>query len=246
MTISIFFFSGTSNTDYAVHVLKKAFDTSDLDCTLVNISNATVHQVHDASIAQFIIFAYPVYGGMAPMAMWQFVQDYSELWADKTGGVIATYAGFAPDGAAYLARVLKRKNFEVLAIDQFRMPLSISDIGCVPVKNGKQIEKLVAKTTQRLELFALDIVKKRYFKIGNQYIHAIMGTPIRLLFSKAERRMAKNVKIAASKCTLCGICARECPVDNLYIEDESIKQREKCTVCYRCVNNCPEKAISIM
>lgn len=47
------------------------------------------------------------------------------------------------------------------------------------------------------------------------------------------------------KCTCCGICVYECPVDNFSIENNKIRVKSDCIVCYHCWHVCPQNAIKI-
>ena len=45
-------------------------------------------------------------------------------------------------------------------------------------------------------------------------------------------------------CTGCGICADECPVDTIYLEEEKAEiDMDHCIRCGRCHDACPEEAV---
>lgn len=50
-----------------------------------------------------------------------------------------------------------------------------------------------------------------------------------------------------SKCTGCGDCVEECPVEAIALSDEPKAQidADECTDCGVCVDTCPEEAIEM-
>lgn len=50
---------------------------------------------------------------------------------------------------------------------------------------------------------------------------------------------------AGKSCTNCGLCAKECPVGAIDIENPSKTDDKKCISCMRCIAICPQKARSV-
>ena len=51
------------------------------------------------------------------------------------------------------------------------------------------------------------------------------------------------LKYAADRCTLCGICVRECPFAALEIQGNGVVIGDGCRMCGVCVRQCPEQAL---
>ncbi|WP_240985458.1 DUF362 domain-containing protein [Acididesulfobacillus acetoxydans] len=46
----------------------------------------------------------------------------------------------------------------------------------------------------------------------------------------------------SDRCSQCGICARECPVGAIDLENSVLMAEEKCILCCACSKACPENA----
>lgn len=50
--------------------------------------------------------------------------------------------------------------------------------------------------------------------------------------------------IDTKKCTLCGICAAQCPFSAMSLTDSTVEINAACKMCRLCIKNCPQHAIS--
>lgn len=246
MTLLTFYFSGTGNTKFVVSQMQTAFLSHGVQMDLVDIEAFQESDIERIKAADYVMFAYPVYGAMAPMIMWRFVREISAHLEDKQTLVVATQMMFSGDGGAYLARILRKCKALVVSIEHFTMPNNLSDVRLFKTRNGEANRRLIEKTKQSIELYCLDTSKKLLFKRGDGFGSILLGCTTRIPFSKWERKLSKDVKIQTDRCTLCGVCVTLCPMKNLELGAGKIDQKGDCTLCYRCVNRCPEKAISIL
>ena len=52
--------------------------------------------------------------------------------------------------------------------------------------------------------------------------------------------------VDGEKCTVCGQCAKVCPLEAIRIENElAVVYADECTDCGLCVDECPSDAISL-
>lgn len=57
-------------------------------------------------------------------------------------------------------------------------------------------------------------------------------------------RKTKRFKLAADKCMGCGLCARQCPLGAIEMQqNRPVWVKEKCTLCLGCFHRCPAGAI---
>lgn len=253
MQIGVFYFSGTGNTLKVVTWIKAQLEALGADVRLLNMEDyflgkGDLEWLEEVCNSDKLLFAYPVQASMAPMAVWQFVQDHKEKWDGKIGGVVVSQFLASGDGGAYLARVLRRCGMQVVSVEHFKMPNNVSDMTLLSpsIGNHPKDQKCYQKTKQRAELYAMDFFKGRYLKVGDHIWGIALGAMQRVPFAKVERKFAKGVMVHHDACSRCGVCVGLCPLQNFSLEDNHVQTKGSCTLCYRCVNSCPERAISII
>lgn len=246
MKILCLYFSGTGNTKFVVEEMKIQFNTHHIELELLSIEDYTDEDGQRIIDADCLLFANPVYGSMSPMIMWHFVKKISPLLKEKKAAVIVTQLMFSGDGGAYLARILRKYQAEVISIEHFFMPSNLADMKMFKVKNHEEAISVANKTRQKVERYCANFANNKMKKRGDSIGSLLLGAMQRGPFFKLEKKLANDVKISDALCIKCGKCVKLCPMDNLHLVDEKIQQDGKCTLCYRCVNQCPKKAISIM
>jgi ferredoxin len=55
--------------------------------------------------------------------------------------------------------------------------------------------------------------------------------------------MGARKKKVTDRCTICNICVKLCPVDNITMDENGIKFGDKCEYCFGCIQFCPQNAI---
>ena len=245
MKILAMYFSGTGNTKYVVEKMKASFEKLSVDLEMISIESFSDEDRVKIESADFLLFAYPVYGSMAPMIMWHFIKRIAKVIEDKKSIVIATQSSFSGDGGAYLARILRKCYAPIVSIEHFKMPSNISDSKFLGNESESAAQKKIKITEKRIELYCMDFVKDVKRKRGDGVGSILLGSVQRVPFSKWEKKLSKSVKIDSEICTKCGLCVQNCPMTNLELSENQITQNGNCTLCYRCVNLCPVKAISI-
>ena len=215
MKILAMYFSGTGNTKHVVEKMQSAFATHDVDLEMISVEDFTDEDLLKIQDADFLLFAYPVYGSMSPMIMWRFIKRIAKEIEDKKSIVIATQASFSGDGGAYLARILRKCYAAIVSIEHFKMPSNIADSKLLGNEKESASDKKIRLTEKRIELYCADFVNEIRRKRGDGVGSILLGSVQRIPFSKWEKKLTGSVKIDHQTCTKCGLCVDRCPMKNL-------------------------------
>lgn len=252
------YFSGTGNTKHCVEKLVKLVDSSAISLPLEG----------DAALAAIaktntIFFGYGVHFSDMPYFVREFITDHKELWNGKNVLCIATVGESGGDGAGRAAKLFKKYGATVLGGLHIRMPDSVCDYKEKKFDGTQSPEKIVAEMQKResdlkkrAELNR-ELIRNADRKIADvaKEIRAGMYPKDGLGFSCRLGKRSRNasftkgysqkLKIDENLCDGCRICAEQCPMRNLTIEDGKAVPAGKCTACYRCINKCPKSAITL-
>lgn len=239
-----FYFSGTGNTRYITQRL----------CD--RLSERFCVQIHDVAgkddlaaalgHADSVLLAFPVYGSSPPLPMRRFVHEHAKRLRGKEVIVVATQYMFSGDGAASLGRTVEKLGGRVLFAEHFNMPNNLADFPAFKIRNGSELDAMLAKADKRADAFAEKILRGKPFRRGFGVLsHAVGYFCQRKWWRKSEKEKKNSLKIDAEKCVGCGKCVKSCPMGNIRLERGKAVPQGECALCYRCVNLCPRKAVTL-
>lgn len=235
------YLSGTGNTKHCVQKFLSALD-SDAKCVPIEDKESidTIRNNGD------IVLAYPTQFSNVPFMVKDFVIRNKDLWEGKKIFLITTMGAFSGDGTGCLARVLKRYGAIILGGMQIRMPDAVCDSKLLK-KSLEENRRIVHKADEKIDKATSDIKQDgKYPKEGLSFFAHMAGLfGQRLWFYKKTADYSKKLKISDS-CIGCGLCASNCPMGNLSIQNGKAVNFGKCAMCYRCISICPKRAITLL
>lgn len=235
------YFSGTGNTKHCVEEFIHCFDVKNQS---YSIETPEIEKY--LAKENIIVFGYPVYFSNAPKIVMDFIKNHKNIFVHKKVFIIVTMGLFSGDGAGCSARLLKKYGSEIIGGLHLHMPDCISD-NTLLKKTLEQNQVLVRKADEKIYNAANNLKEGNPPRDGLSFLHHLAGLFGQRLWFYGESISYKNKPVIDSKkCTLCGLCIKNCPMKNLEAKEGQLVHQKKCTLCYRCVNNCPAEALTIL
>ncbi|MCF7832426.1 MAG: EFR1 family ferrodoxin [Candidatus Marinimicrobia bacterium] len=237
MHIALLFFSGTGNTRWLVETLHPLLISSGNTVALFDLEKEHNFDYH--AYDTFIV-AHPVYGAHVPRIVIEKVT--AMIPGNRSLIVIATFGYVNALGYFAEKKALGRHIYAYYNVKMF------NNISTPKMKVGiKTPEKrLLSKTRlkKKIEKIGASILmgKCKIQGIGPQLL---VGIKIRKAFHNGLQTHYQTLGVDPERCTLCGLCVRECPTHSIIEENAVFTFHATCTACMRCYNHCPTQAITI-
>ena len=154
---------------------------------------------------------------------------------------VATYGNQAGAAMQELQNTVKNYGFQfdymntLLMVDNFLPNFEIAEeIALLPQKRTQEcLEQILADVSQRKH-YIPEVTKQ-------DESFSAMCIPLMKQQDKGENAKAFTVN---DRCTLCGVCAKVCPANNISLST-SVTFQNRCESCYACIHACPQNAIHL-
>jgi len=243
MTGTIFYFSGTGNTFWAVKTLcsmNKSFSSYSIEEEL------DVDSLIEAS--DVVGFAYPIYGSDIPEPMKNFMKKCQTTQLKKTI-ILVTQWAFSGDGST-TSREFLSPNFIIkqslhlnmpnnISVTKFRWVFPYTTDPIIIAKKLAKAQKKLEKYNKRIQLGEIKIAGD--YPIA-RWVAKIQKKP----FRKYYKQFLDDITFNPTRCTNCNFCVEHCPVDNLVKGELTPTTKGECAMCLRCYNYCPTSAVQYM
>lgn len=244
-TISIIYFSGTGGTALIAREFAAAFSAKGRPVRLLSLDRKmqTAKAADFASIADasdILLLLYPVYamGAAAPVYDWLATAPQGK--GLKTAVISVSGGGEVWPNTACRYKAIKQ--LEAKGYGVFYENMLIMPPNCMKQASDDLSMHLLNVMPRKVEQIASALLSGRRRRTGFPFFSWPL-TLLNISQSKGFREFGESLK-ATDACTSCGLCALECPRENIKMEGGRPSFDSNCAACLRCYYGCPVRAIN--
>jgi ferredoxin len=240
--ILIAYFTGTGGTEMVVKELEKRLD--DMGCSVetfpIDLSKIKSLDAANDRIKETdrLVVAYPVYSYDAPLPVHRWIDGLEKADGTKASVLSISAGGVVPSNRTCRKHCIEHLEEKGFTVDYERMITMPSNYA------GTASEDINILLIKAVPLIAHAVAND----ILNDVVHtekkavAILPLIAAKAFGGFAKDFGKKLRIT-DDCTDCKWCEKNCPTNNLTINDGQISASDHCTLCLRCVYGCPAKAL---
>lgn len=241
----IYVFSGTGNTKRVCTLYKQEFAKHEVETTIFDVK-VGFENIPNPNEYDLVGFAYPIHAFNAPKIMLELAKalpraevakgEKKEYFILKSSGEPLKINNMS---SSKFKGMLSRKGYRLFSEYHYVMPYNMI---------FRHTDEMAVKMLNALE--GLAPIEAREVLDGKEHkLSTVPFAPVLAFIMRIEHPAmkvnGKFFKVDEDKCIKCGMCAKNCPVQNIKIEDGKFKFGGDCLMCTRCSFNCPTDAFSI-
>ncbi len=234
----IIWFSSTGNSYALAQQLAKY-----RDCEIVSLIDLVKHEQYDFTAYDKIGVIYPVYALGLPKILERWIKKM-QFNADCYIYTIANYGGKPGQVNRIIQNLFwKVHRFDNIGSWSIKMPENYIPLR-EALSEGEQNE-LFEQANGRMSAIALDVAESKVgcWDDSNAFLGFI--GKISYFFFKYFSSKSDVFLRVSDQCTLCGLCEKICPVNNITIKDK-VTFNHHCEHCLGCLQWCPAQAIDLV
>lgn len=236
------YFSGTGNTEIAAKHVAQAFIELGWRVELIRAEDVNKEKIQlDINQYDLIGLGSQVIGYGIPGVVRKFARALPAAPDNKKVFIFRTAGGVVPsnyNASKKLIRILKHKHYDVCYEELFAIGAN-----WIAKYDDVIMKQLYIATIRKITCMCEAIERgERHFYETGITLRIKMGV-IAAFSSKILLLLGKDAVIDQS-CTGCGLCAKQCPAENISIKKGKVKFHASCSACLRCVYSCPNHAIN--
>ena len=231
----VLYFTGTGNSRYLARRIADALNMPryDLNACIKAGDTAPVQTGRD------VVLVTPTYA-------WRIPRVVSE-WLGKTELAGAERIWFVMDcgseignAAKYNRQLAEQKHLHYMGTAQVVMPENY--IAMFNAPQAEQARSIVREAEPKIQNAITHIKAEQEFSAPrNNLYDRFMSSPVNPIFYRFF--VKADAFTASDACIGCGKCVRECPLNNIHLEQGKPTWGKNCTHCMACICYCPKEAI---
>lgn len=233
----IVYFSATGNTAYVAKAIKDEFAHKGIKCDIFEVTN----KLEFNDNYDFYVFGAPIHAELFPQFYTEWVKKNIIKGSGRKSIVFSTQGSESGCGPAVLSDDLRKQGFEVVIEECVFLPNNYYTV--MFRKFSEQESRELLKKAKDKAGIIVDKFLKNETLYNAPRGRMFYAKPVFKLFMIWSKKWAKKaLAVDNNKCTRCGLCQKDCPVNNISVETKGVSFRNKCVSCQRCIHKCPVNA----
>lgn len=235
---AVFYFSGTGNSR---HVARRVAVAIGVRCVAMDDCLRSGRLRFPIGEDALVGFVFPVYFWGLPTIVREFLRRVEFTAAPAWLFNVVTFGTTLGEVHRQFRKEAEARgwsvggSYGVRMVDVWTPLFDVSD----PARN----ESLTAAAEPQIDRVAERVLaRQKGGRHWSELPHWLAGVYYR---SYESQRRTRNFRLLKDRCTACGMCARQCPVQAIARDADGrpFWRKERCAACLRCLHHCPHFAI---
>lgn len=231
----IYVFSGTGNSELVAEEYARNLSMR----TEVVAITARYDKLPSPDSYSLVGIGYPVHAFNSPLIVHAFAKklkctEKKNLFIFHTGGEGLPFN----ESSSIAIRNILRKNFNIISERHFVMPYNM-----IFRHSDEMVKHMVTYMKKLVRIHTEEIRDGKKERKRHMPFRHLISIILRIEWIYALKQ-ARTMKVS-DNCISCGECSKNCPMENIRMENGKPVFSEHCTLCVRCSFYCPTGAISI-
>lgn len=231
----ILYFTGTGNSAYIAKILSE-----NLQDELLSINERIKkNEYSDVYSKQPLVFVTPTYAWRIPKVVTKWI-EMTEFRGNKDSYFVMNCGEDIGNAEKYLKKLCQKKRLSFKGVKEIVMPENYIALynAPEPIEAKQIIERARPEIKDcAMKISSNDVFQKTTTSVLDKLKSSLVNDVFYPFVVKADKF---NV---GDTCIGCGICVKECPLNNIQLKDHKPIWDKNCTHCMGCICKCPTEAI---
>jgi ferredoxin/flavodoxin len=250
MRITVFYFSGTGNTAWAVRHFCAMLAEKGCRADAVSVEDAGAKDdaFLDSALraSDAVGLANPIYGATIPKIMREFIGRLKGAGAARKPVCWLNTFGYVNGFGPFCAKkLLAGTGLHLVSYVNIRLcNNAVTPRARTDVLSPADLERRKQQALSVLDKAAGKLVGRKPYLTGiGPYLLA--GIFIRRVSAAMLAANYRDMGVDPGRCTRCMACVNGCPTGSIRYDNGIFSFEPACTACFRCYNFCPNAAVTV-
>ena len=237
----ILWYSGCGNSRFVADTLSRDLGDDNMVFIPDAARQGSVLEFHPDDVLGIV---FPVYSWSVPKLVSEFLRTVIIKGKPKYIFAACTCGDETGLTIKHLKKDLRKQGLTIDAFFSFQMPETYVNLPGFKLDTPENAERKINGTKESLK-DAVKLIKERAkgdfdsLKGGSSFLKSNILKPLVYSLLITDRKFH-----VSDACIGCGICAKNCPLQNITMQNDRPHWNGHCTNCMSCYHRCPQNAIN--